>query len=548
LHVAADVVDQFEKGVWLADLASLTDPSLVPAAVASALRLPEEKERDSTSTLIDHIADASALIVIDNCEHLVHACADLAAALLRACPALTIIATSREPLGVDGETAWRVPSLSLPDESHSPSFEDLFKFEAVKLFIDRAIKSRPNFRVTDENAPAVTQVCHRLDGIPLAIELAAARVRVLSPEEIADGLANRFHLLTGGARTAMPRQRTLQASVEWSYNLLSEQEQLLLNSLSVFAGGFTLDAAEAAGSSEQVPAGQVLDLLSQLIDKSLVLVEDTHSPASRYRMLETIRQYATDRLLESSRVEEVRGRHMNYFLALAESLTYETGNPVIMKGVPELVREVDNMRAAARWALSHEDPSLKLRMAAITVFVLIYREHQREARALIDEALASSEAAAPMARGRGLIAKAYSSMWMGAASAVRSIAEEALKLANETGDTATAADARMMVAQHSYELGDEARLRSITDEMRATSEPGSAAQATPMLFLGGLLLTQGAFAESDALFAEAEQLLRASAELLELANLLMHIPYSRLYLGEFDRAASAAAEANQIIQ
>ena len=549
LQVAADLVDQFERGVWLADLASVTDASLVPAAVASALRLPEERERDSTATLTDHIEDASALIVLDNCEHLVHACADLSEVLLRACPSLTIIATSREPLGVDGETAWRVPSLSLPDESERPPVEALAQFEAVRLFVERAVKSRPNFRITNENAPAVVEICHRLDGIPLAIELAAARVRVLSPEEIADGLANRFHLLTGGARTAMPRQRTLQASVEWSYDLLSEHEQLLLNSLSVFAGGFTLDAAEAVGSSEQVPAAQVLDLLSQLIDKSLVLVEDLDAGASRYRMLETIRQYAMDRCLEAFRVETVRERHMQYFLELAESRIYGRGKSFILSDPKlELVAEVDNLRAAARWALSHEDPNIKLRMAAMTALILINLEHQREARALVEEALASAEGASPTARGRGLVAKAYAGIWGGGAPAARSTAEEALQLADETGDTGTATDARLMVAQYSFELGDGARLRSIVDEIRATSDAGSADQGFADVMLGVLLLVQGEFAESKALLAEGEGILRANGDLLGLANTLVHIPYPLLYLGEFDRAQSAAAEGQTILR
>ena len=265
LQVAADVVEDYPDGVWLAELAPLADPALVPKTVASALSVPEQPGREMTETLVDALRSKTLLLVLDNCEHLLAACADLAAAVLRACPQVRFLATSREGLGVPGETLWRVPSLSLPDARRLPTPEDLVLYEAVRLFVDRATATAPEFEVTSENAPAVAQVCQRLDGIPLAIELAAARVKVLTVEQIATRLDDRFLILTGGSRTLLPRQQTLRATLDWSYDLLSDQEQTLLRRLSVFAGSWTLEAAEAVCAEGGIEASEILNLLTQLV-------------------------------------------------------------------------------------------------------------------------------------------------------------------------------------------------------------------------------------------------------------------------------------------
>lgn len=272
LQVSADLLEEYVDGVWLAELAALTDPMLVPQAVASVLSAREEPGRQQIETLTDFLKLKSLLLVLDNCEHLVAACAQLATALLRFCPNLWILATSREALGIAGETIWRIPPLSLPSAQMAP-LERLIQYEAVRLFIERATAVLPAFTVTNQNAPAVAQVCYRLDGIPLAIELAAARVKVLTVEQIYDRLDNQFRLLTGGSRTALPRQQTLRGAIDWSYNLLSEAEQALLCRLSVFAGGWTLEAAEAICAGENIDEIEVLDLLTYLADKSLVIVE-----------------------------------------------------------------------------------------------------------------------------------------------------------------------------------------------------------------------------------------------------------------------------------
>jgi predicted ATPase/class 3 adenylate cyclase len=288
LQVAADLLEEYPDGVWLVELAPLADPTLVPQTVASALGVREEPRRPLTATLTDHLRPKSLLLVLDNCEHLLTASAQLADALLRACPKLRILASSREGLGVLGEQTYRVPSLSLPDHKHLPPLETLQEFEAVQLFADRARLSQATFALTPANARAVAQVCERLDGIPLALELAAARVKALPVEQIVQRLEDRFRLLTGGSRTALPRQQTLRAAMDWSYDLLTEEERALLRRLSVFTGGFTLAAAEAVCAENGIEEGDVLDLLTRLVEKSLAVYE-AELGEGRYRLLETVR-------------------------------------------------------------------------------------------------------------------------------------------------------------------------------------------------------------------------------------------------------------------
>jgi predicted ATPase/class 3 adenylate cyclase len=298
LQAAADLLETYGDGVWLVELAPLADPDLVPQTVAFALGVREEPGRPFTQTLADYLRNKKLLLLLDNCEHLVDACARLADTLLRSCPDLQILATSREALGVPGERTYRLPSLGLPDPARLPPMDVLAQFESVRLFRERAQLHQPAFAVTAANAPALAQVCHRLDGIPLAIELAAARVRSLPVEQIAARLDDRFRLLTGGSRTALPRQQTLRALMDWSYGLLTDGEKTLLRRVSVFSGGWTLEAAETVCAGDGVDDWEILDLLTRLVDKSLIVYEERDGEA-RYRLLETVRQYAQERLQES---------------------------------------------------------------------------------------------------------------------------------------------------------------------------------------------------------------------------------------------------------
>lgn len=379
LECARRQLEHFPGGVRWADAAPVADGALLTACVAGALGVREVPSQPLVDTVVREVGDLHALLVIDNCEHVIDDAARLVDRLLSDCPQLHVVATSREPLGVHGEAVMRVPSLEERD--------------AVHLFVDRAQASSSGFMLTPECEDAVTEICRRLDGIPLAIELAAARVRVLTPEQIAEGLADRFRLLTGGSRTALPRQRTLEASVDWSYRLLSQSERTLLDRLSVFAGGFTLTAARSVCADATVPEASVLDLLTTLVDKSLVLPDPYGASAeARYRMLETIRHFARQRLADDPDAGTTRDRHLEYFLALAEEAgpRIERGDEV--RWLDDLEADVDNLRAALDWAEQRGAPESLLRLTASLWLFWEVRCRFEEATAWLHTALAASPA------------------------------------------------------------------------------------------------------------------------------------------------------------
>jgi predicted ATPase/class 3 adenylate cyclase/DNA-binding CsgD family transcriptional regulator len=363
LEAAGEMLHLYPDGVWFVELARILDSQLVPRTTAIAIGLRDEPQRPVIDMLCDYLREKKILIVLDNCEHLVDACARMADPILRAAPDTRILASSREALGIGGEVTYRVPSLELPDISHLPPIESLSQYEAVKLFIDRAASAVPTFTVTNDNAPALAQVCHRLDGIPLAIELAAAKIRVLSVEQIAKRLNDRFRLLTGGSRTAMEHHQTLRAAIDWSYNLLSPSEQVLFQRLSVFVGGWTLEAAESVCEGGAVQSEDVLNLMEQLVNKSWVLTEEVRHEA-HYHMLETIRQYAHEKLLETEDNEAFRAKHLAYFVKLVEHAEPELYRSNQVFWFEKLDDELDNFRTALAWA-SARDVESGLRIACI---------------------------------------------------------------------------------------------------------------------------------------------------------------------------------------
>jgi len=356
LQVAADLLDQFPHGTWFVELAPLSEPELISQTILSTIGVIEQPGRAPIELLKDYLHTKKSLIILDNCEHLIEASARVTDILLNAAPDLKILASSRESLGLRGELTYPVPSLSLPDIKHLPKLEQLSQYEAVQLFIDRASLVSPHFVVNADNAPFIAEICYRLDGIPLAIELAAARAKVLTVEQISNRLADRFRLLTGGSRTALQRQQTLRALIDWSYDLLSENERLLLRRLSVFAGSWTLEAAEAVCAGDDIESYDVLDLLSQLINKSLVLTQSSdksHSAQAslRYRMLETIRQYGIEKLMEVGEGNRIRNQHFNYYLQIAKQILPEFFGPKELVWLTWLDEEWDNIRAAVEWAI-----------------------------------------------------------------------------------------------------------------------------------------------------------------------------------------------------
>ena len=402
IQVAADTLPQYENGAWFVEFASLTDPSLVPQAVAASLGIREQPGRAVLSQLFDYLSTKKLLLGLDNCEHLTGACAQLADALLHRCPELRLIATSREALGIAGEESYPVPPLRVPGLSNSLNPSDLLEYESIRLFIERARAVQPHFELNGANASAVTQICHRLDGIPLAIELAAARVKLFTPEQVAARLDDRFRLLTGGSRTALPRQQTLQALIEWSYDLLSAAESALFRYLSVFAGGWTFDAAETVcglASPQARPAPSdvgkesnldVLDALGQLVNKSLV-VADQQGDEMRFRFLETIRQYAYGKLQGSGEAEAVSDRHLDYYLAFAERVEPLLHGPEQAKWLDRLEVEADNFRAAFDWAVSSEHGMKVLQLAGALWWFWYIRDHFAEAKDRLSAALACTE-------------------------------------------------------------------------------------------------------------------------------------------------------------
>ena len=423
VQVADQMDGEFADGVWYVDLAPVTDPDIVPVTVARALGLPDQAGRSTMDTLTRVVAGRQMLIVLDNCEHLIDASASLTVALLRACPAVTILATSREPIRVAGEVAWGVPSLALADE-------------AIALFIDRARHVRPDFVANEANSATVAEICRRLDGIPLAIELAAARVRALSLTQILDSLHNRFRLLTGGARTSVRRQQTLRASVDWSHALLTEPERVLFRRVAVFMGGFDLDAAQAVCDND-VERYQTLDQLTLLIEKSLVVAEDSDF-GTRYRMLETVRQYALEKLGESGEADTVRARHRDHYTGLA-TLLDAPGRTGYQSRIEQAAIEMDNLRAAFVWCRETANISEALQLASALQPLWLTRGRAQEGtawfEAAFDDVTVHHVEVPPAVRARALADRAM----LDAAQFIHdhsAEAQEALAIARELDDPA----------------------------------------------------------------------------------------------------------------
>ena len=353
LEVASGMLNEFEHGVWLVELARITNPALILPSVAAIFGLREEKGISLEDLLQNFLRNKRLLLILDNCEHLISPAALLADRLLHNASEIRILATSREALGLTGETIYLVPSLGIPDPAQLPPLERLIQIEAVHLFVDRAAAALPAFAMTETNAPAVAQICQRLDGIPLALELAAARLRALSVEQIAARLSDRFRLLTSGSRAALPRQQTLQATIDWSYGLLSPEERALFRRLAVFVGGWDLEAAEVICANQEPGHAEVLDILASLVNKSLVIADVQEGQVYRYRMLETIRQYALEKLIETGEASSLHDRQLAYYMGLAESLEARMKTAEQLEAISQADAEIHNIRAALSWALDY---------------------------------------------------------------------------------------------------------------------------------------------------------------------------------------------------
>jgi non-specific serine/threonine protein kinase len=455
LEMAATLRNNFADGAWYVELAGVGDPALAPMAVAAALGLVEAPGHPVTETLRRSLRERTLLLVLDNCEHLIHACAKLVDDLLSGCSGLRVLATSREPLRIAGEVVRRVAGLATPEpESTQADAVELATFAAVRLFAERARGVRPDFAVGPRNVRAVGGICSRLGGLPLAIELAAARVPVMSPEEIVASLNDGFRLLSGGSRTAPPRQQTLRATLDWSHELLSPIEQTLFRRLAVFAGGFDLDSVEVVGGQDPIQRIDVLDLLARLVDKSLVQADPSNGVA-RYRLLEPVRQYAREQLTTSGEGTAAEASHAAYFVNLAE-----TAEPKLMSvdrgtWVARLETEHQNLRSALSWLLSAGEAETALRLATALTPFWSNRGHLSEGRSWLERALTTARPdVAAERRAKALSCAGMLAMLQGDPSGARALLQESLTLLRATGGPREAAEALGMLAHAVHFEGD----------------------------------------------------------------------------------------------
>jgi non-specific serine/threonine protein kinase len=548
LMVAGTVLADYPYGVWLVELAALADPALVPQTVAQVLGLREQPDRTPLEMLLSYLQYRCALLVLDNCEHLVGACAELATALLLGCPQLRLLATSREALEVAGEALYRVPSLRVPDLDHLPPLDRLAQYEAVQLFVERAQARRADFALGRSNGVAVAQVCIRLDGMPLAIELAAARIDTVPVQTIATRLDDRFRLLTGGPRTALPRQQTLRATLDWSHGLLSPSEQVLLRCLAVFAGGWALEAAEAVCAGEIVAKEEILDLLSALVHKSMVQAEEVDG-GPRYRLLETVRQYGQERLAAAGEEAAVQDAHLAYFLALAEQADSGFWGSEEVYWMDRLEAEHDNLRAALRWSLQAGDDT-GMRLAGALGRFWMLRGYPREGRTWLEAVQARNSSAAPAVRAVALGWVAQLAHMLGDHEQATTAWEASLPLAREAGDNQEVAWSLMSLGRLAHQQGDLERARALTEEglalHRAINFPYGI--ACGLWFLAEVALTAGDYRQAAALLEEALSLMRLLREPYGIATLLLSLGQLALDQGDYARAAALCTESLEFNQ
>ena len=549
LQVAAGLLDGTGDGVWFADLAPLGEADLVAVTVAEVLGVRLEPGRPVADTVAGAVGGRSLLVVLDNCEHLIGACAKLADALLRGCPNLALLATSREPLGIDGERIYRVPSLRTPADG-----DDVVAIrasEAVRLLADRAAAQGVPLAWDSQAADLVGRICRRLDGIPLAIELAAARLRVMSAAELDARLDERFALLTGGSRAVLPRQQTLRAMVEWSWELLTGPERVVLARLSVFAGGFGLAAAEAVAADPDVPAGEVAGHLGALADKSLVQFDDTGAGPGRYRLLDTVRQYAAGRLDAAgpATANATRVAHRDYYVALAEAAAPQLVGPAHAEWLDRLDAELGNLRAAIAFTLPQPDPDPGLRLAASLLVFWSARGHAAEAadalRALLDVPGAQR---ATLARARALAAAATLAERAGSYAAAEDYCQEALAIATPAGEDYLVADLlhqRAWILLHQGKPGDALPLiEQGQDLARRLGDPHLAARLHSARAYAANFQGDHAGAARD--YLRSLQLYRQTGDQRAVGQLLANLGNAELSAGDLDAARRHLAESLDI--
>ncbi|MEO6577799.1 MAG: adenylate/guanylate cyclase domain-containing protein [Candidatus Limnocylindria bacterium] len=541
LQIGAHVVDRFQDGVWFVELGGVNEGTLVPDAIAAALRLKQHGS-DARTSLVEALHTSQLLLILDNCEHLLEPVLETADAVLRHCPDVRLLATSREALGLDGESLMPVPSLSLPDAVQAGGqvpLSELGECDAVRLFVDRARAVQPAFHLSEANADAVAQVCRRLDGIPLAVELAAARVRMLPVQQIAVRLNDRFRLLTGGSRTSLPRHRTLRAAMDWSYDLLGTDEQAVFSRLATFSGSFSLEAAEAVCSGREVTLNEVFDILGRLVDRSLLAIDEDNVEA-RFRMLETIRDYAQDRLAETDEGADTHARHLEWFSGLVNRARpgfFE--GPVQHEWVGRLAADHDNLRAALRWA--EDDPdgaTAELNLASGMWRFWEIQGFLEEGSAWLERALKRVGGEASPRRASALTGAGVLAAQRGDLAAATAFHEASLAIRRELGNSSGIAVACNNLASLRVERGDFVRARELYLEAIGQSTAGGDPQgaAYGRLNLADAASREGA-ADADSLYAEAIAALEKQGDEWGIAHATARL--ARLARGRGDLAGAA---------
>jgi non-specific serine/threonine protein kinase len=551
LKVAEGSLNVFKHGVWLIELASVNDPGLVDQTVASVFGLRGGDDRPSRAVLEDYLSERSLLLILDNCEQLIEAVAHLANTLLRHCPRLKILVTSREALGVEGEIPFSVPSLTFPDPRHLPAIESLVQYEAVHLFVERTRSSIPDFAITETNALDIARICKRLDGIPLALELAAARVKVLGVEEIANRLEESFQLLTGGFRTALPRHQTMHASINWSYQLLSDAERILLRRFSVFSGGWTVEAAEEICSDGAVPASNVIDLLIQLVNKSLVTVENETGHGVRYYLLDAIWDYAQEKLSEAGERQRLYNCHLDYFLKLGETAEPNLHGREQVTWLNRLRQELPNFRFALDWGLK-ADPEAELKLAAALMLFWHIRGRWSEGLDWLSKGLASETLQEdhkptknqqpeafhnPLTRAKALAAAGFLRLKSLEYHDAEALLEESLKYYRKTeiDDDSGKAFTLLELAKCANALGDYAHANAYANESQALyrAKGFQFGISESLLVLGN---NESDPIQAKQLFLNGLDIKREIGDINGLAHTLQLLAEITVYETDFDRA------------
>ena len=542
LQVAAELLSKFSGGIWFVELAPLDDPALLVQTLFSVFRLLEDSQgrRTPLEILQVHLHSKSALLILDNCEHLIEACAQVSESLLRACPKLKILASSREALGIPGEIPFRVPSLKTPPLADLQHVDQALQVDSIRLFVERGTTAKPDFKLTKENMPFVAQICSRLDGIPLAIELAAARMKVLSPQQIASRLDDRFRLLTGGARTALPRQQTLRALIDWSYSLLSDPEKLLFRRLAVFTGGWTLEAAEFV-CDEGEEGHDILDLMARLVDKSLVVSEESNGEI-RYRRLETIRQYSRERFFETDEVEAIRDRHFAYYVQYSEEIETGLQGPGRRLWVHRSGSEQENLRTALEWGLTR-NPESALRIASNMVVGIASGGYSVKSFGWVRDIMQARETtlpdSAPPLRAKALAALAFIYISVGREREASACAEQAIALYSQLDDKRWLASVMLLGTRALESSGKLVEAETALKEALALAQSDQNALVTIWLLITLARVTARLHGDLQAAWNLTEEALRLAkdAELDgQVADVYEARGFLAVYSGQYEEA------------